>query len=102
MRLAGLALIAVALLAQDSAREAKFAAGNGELRYLYSPAAAAGAPLLVVLPGVTDDASVRKMFEQWQAIAASRAWSCVAPFVNGVSDPAVRALDLILADAKNR
>jgi hypothetical protein len=99
---ASLALIAAALCAQDSPKEATVAVAGGELRYLYAPAAATGAPLLVVLPGVADGPSVRKLFEQWQPLAASRGWSCVIPFVDGVSDPAVKVVDLILTDARKR
>ena len=102
MRLVPLALIAATLCAQEPPKEAKIAAGGGELRYLYSPAAVAGAPLLVILPGVIDEPRARTVFTQWQTLTASRGWSCVLPFVNGVSDPAVKAVEFILADAKKR
>src|SRR5258705_4013119 len=97
-----LALIAAGLSAQDTAKEAKFAAGGGELRYLYAPVAGAEAPLLMVLPGVLEDDGVRKLFARWQPLAASRGWAVVMPFIAGVSDQAVKALELTLTDAKKR
>ena len=103
MRLFYLALIAAGLGAQDTPKEAKFAAGAGELRYLYAPAPAGGeAPLLMVLAGNMDEDSVRKLFAQWQPLAASRGWTVVMPFIAGVSDQAVKALELTLTDAKKR
>ena len=98
MRLVPLALLAAALGAQ----EATFSVGGGELRYLYQAAAVAEAPLLVVLPGDIDETGLRKLFAQWRPLAASRGWSCVMPFVAGVSDQAVKAVELTLADAKKR
>ena len=97
-----LALIAAGLSAQDSPKEAKFAAGGGELRYLYAAAAGGEAPLLLVLPGAMDEDGVRKLFAQWQPLAASRGWNFVMPFIAGVSDQAVKALELTLIDAKKR
>ena len=101
MRRVSLALIAAALCAQEPPKEATVSAGGGELRYLYS-AASPGAPLLMVLPGVTEEPALRQLFAQWQSLAGSHGWSCVMPFVSGVSDPAVKAVELILADAKRR
>src|SRR6266849_10028237 len=100
MRLFFYALITAALGAQEPAREAKFQVAGSELRYLY--AEGAGAPLLVILPGSTDEPSVRKLFSQWQPVAAARGWNCTMPFVAGVSDGAVKAVELVVADAKKR
>ena len=102
MRLVFLVLIAAGLNAQDTAKEAKFAAGGGELRYLYIPAAGGEAPLLMVLPGSMEEDSVRKLFTQWQPLAVSRGWNFVMPFIAGVSDQAAKALELTLTDAKKR
>src|SRR6266849_1116567 len=102
MRLVFLVLIAAGLNAQDTAKEAKFAAGGGELRYLYIPAAGGEAPLLMVLPGSMEEDSVRKLFTQWQPLAVSRGWNFVMPFIAGVSDQAAKAPDLISTDKKNR
>ena len=102
MRVAPLvALIATALSAQDQPKEAKVPVGNGELRYLYAEAAGKG-PLLMVLPDTADEAGLRSLFAQWQPLTASRGWNCVMPFIAGVSDQAVKALELTLADAKKR
>jgi len=102
MRAAPIAILIVSVLsAQVQPNEAKVPVGGGELRYFYS-ASAAKAPLLVILPGVADDPGVRNLFAQWQLMAASRGWNCVMPFITGVSDQAVKALELILADAKKR
>src|SRR6266704_21709 len=95
MRLLLLALIAASL----GAEEAKIQVAGGELRYLYS---AGGAPLLVVLPGGMEEQPVRKLFSRWQPLAAARGWSCLTPFVAGVSDQAVKAIEIILADAAKR
>src|SRR5256885_1251554 len=100
MRLFSLALIAAALGAQQSPKEAKLSTPGGELGYLY--AGAGNAPLLFLLPGAMDDAPVRKLFAQWQPIAAARGWNLAVPVVAGVSDQAVRALESILADVKKR
>jgi len=98
MRLFSLVLIAAALVAQESPKEAKV----GELRYLYSAAGAGSAPLLFLLPGSMDDPSVHKLFAQWQPMAAAHGWNLAMPIVAGVSDQAVKALELALADAKKR
>src|SRR6267143_739343 len=100
MRLFFFALITATLGAQEPAREAKFQVAGNELRYLY--AEGAGAPLLVILPGGTDEAAVRKLFLQWYPVAATRGWNCAMPFVAGVSDGAVKAVELLVADVKKR
>src|SRR5436309_15653393 len=100
MRLFFFALITAALGAQEPAREAKFQVAGSELRYLY--AAGAGGPLLVILPGSPDEPSVRKLFSQWYPVAAARGWNCLMPYVAGVSDGAVKAVELVLADAKKK
>src|ERR1700691_982728 len=102
MRLFPIALIAVALHAQEPAQEAKVAVPGGELRYLFAPAAAANAPLLFLLPGSMEDAAVQKLFTQWRSLAFARGWNCVMPFVAGVSDQAAQAAEAVLADAKKR
>ena len=56
----------------------------------------------MVLPGVGDEPGLRSLFAQWQPVAASRGWNCVMPFITGVSDQAVKAVELTLADAKKR
>src|SRR5438094_5257415 len=100
MRVFFLALITAALGAQEPAREAKIQVAGIELRYLY--AAGDGAPLLVILPGGVDEPAVRKLFSQWQPLAAARGWNCAMPFVDGVSDGAVKAIESVVADAKKR
>src|SRR5437867_3372438 len=94
------ALITAALSAQEPAREAKFQVSGSELRYLY--AAGADTPLLIILPGSMDEAAVRKLFSQWQPAAASLGWNCAMPFVAGVADGAVRAIELVAADVRKR
>jgi hypothetical protein len=94
------ALITATLGAQEPAREAKFQVAGSELRYLYAPGS--GGPLLLILPGATDEPSVRKLFSQWYPVAAVRGWNCAMPFVAGVSDGAVKAVELVVADAKKR
>src|SRR5438876_8479016 len=98
MRLVSLALIAVVLGAQ----EARFAVGESELKYLYSPAPAEQAPLIVGLPGSMEDGAARSLFDHWQPLTAARGWNLVIPLIAGVSDQAVKALELTLADAKKR
>jgi hypothetical protein len=100
MRLLLFALITAALGAQEPAREAKFQVLGSELRYLY--AAAADTSLLIILPGSMNEAVIRKLFSQWQPAAASRGWNCAMPFVAGVADGAVRAVELVVADVKKR
>src|SRR5579872_2026000 len=102
MRLFPIALIAIALHAQEPAQEARIAVSGGELRYLFAPAGAPNAPLLFVLPGGVDDASVQKLFAQWRPLAAARRWNFAMPFVAGVSDQATQAAAAVLADAKKR
>src|SRR6266849_2490237 len=102
MRLFSLALIAAALGAQESPKEAKVSTPGGELRYLYAATSAASAPLLFLLPGSMDYPSVRKLFAHWQPMAVARGWNFAVPVVAGVSDQAVKALELVLADAKKR
>ena len=68
MRLFSLALIAAALGAQESPKEAKVSTPGGELRYLYAATSAGSAPLLFLLPGSMDDPSVRKLFAHWQPL----------------------------------
>src|SRR5882672_8533344 len=94
------ALITATLGAQEPAREAKFQVAGSELRYLYADGS--GGPLLLILPGATDEPSVRKLFSQWYPVAAVRGWNCAMPFVAGVSDGAVKAVELVIADAKKR
>jgi pimeloyl-ACP methyl ester carboxylesterase len=100
MRVFFFALIAVALGAQEPPKEAAVSVAGGELKYLY--AAGSGAPLMVVLPGGMDEPAVRKLFSQWQPLAASRGWNCAMPFGAGVSDGMVKALESIVADVKKR
>jgi hypothetical protein len=102
MRLFSLALIAAVLGAQQSPREARISTPGGELRYVYAAANAGNAPLLFLLPGSMDDPVVQKLFAQWQPMAAARGWHLAVPIVAGVSDQAVKAVELVLADAKNR
>jgi poly(3-hydroxybutyrate) depolymerase len=102
MRLVFLALIAAALGAQESPKEAKVSVPGGELRYLYAAAGAGSAPLLFLLPGSVDDPSLQKLFAQWRPMAAARGWNLVMPIVGGASDGAVKAVELLLADAKKR
>jgi hypothetical protein len=97
-----LALITVVLGAQGPPQEAKISLAGGELRYLYAPAGAGNAPLLLVLPGAMDDPSLQKLFAKWQPMAAARRWNLVMPFIAGVSDQAVKALEAVLADATKR
>jgi hypothetical protein len=49
-----------------------------------------------------DEPAVRTLFEHWQPLTAARGWSLVMPFIAGVSDQAVKAIELTLADAKKR
>src|SRR6266852_4368419 len=98
MRLLFFALIAATLSAQEPPKEAKFQAAGGELKYLY--AAGSGAALLMILPDSTEEAAIRKQFAQWQPAAAALGWNCVMPFVAGVSDQLVKAVELVLADAR--
>src|SRR6185436_20747811 len=100
MRLFLLVLITAALSAQEPAKEAALQVSGAELKYLY--AAGSDTPLLVILPGSTDDPAVRKLFSQWQPVAAARGWNCAMPFVAGIADGAVKAIELIVADAKKR
>ena len=102
MRLFSLALIAAALGAQESPKEARVSTPGGELRYLYATAGAGSAPLLFLLPGSMDDPPVQKLFAQWRPMAAARGWNLAVPIVGGVSDQAVKALESVLADAKKR
>jgi hypothetical protein len=102
MRLLFLPLIAAALGAQESPQEAKVSAPGGELRYLYAAASAGAAPLLFLLPGSVDDPSLQKLFAQWRPMAAARGWNLAMPIIGGVSDQAVRAVEIVLADAKKR
>src|SRR5258708_12277028 len=102
MRLFSLALIAAALGAQEPPKEAKVLTSGGELRYLYAGSGAANAPLLFLLPGSMDGPQVQKLYTQWQPMAAAHGWSLVVPFVAGVSDQAVKAVELLLADPKKR
>jgi poly(3-hydroxybutyrate) depolymerase len=105
MRLVFLALIAGALGAQSPQqappKEVKFSVPGGELRYLYA-AGPDGAPLLLALPGSMEEAAVRNLFTHWQPLAASRGWNFAMPFVAGLSDQAVKAVELILADVKKK
>src|SRR6185436_20940809 len=100
MRLLIFALITAALGAQEPGKEVKFQVSGSELRYLY--AAGTDTPLLVILPGSMDEAAVRKLFSQWQPVTASHGWNCAMPFVAGVSDGAVRAVQLVVADIQKR
>src|SRR5260370_984919 len=52
------ALITATLGAQEPAREAKFQVAGSELRYLYAPGS--GGPLLLILPGATDEPAGRR------------------------------------------
>src|SRR5262249_38528793 len=97
MRLFAVSLISAMLGAQEHFTEAKFQVAGNELRYLY---ATGSGPLLLILPGSTDEPSVRKLFSQWYPVAAARGWSSAMPFVAGVSDGAVKAVELVVADAK--
>src|SRR5258706_5399000 len=102
-RLLLFALVAGALSAQQAPKEATIALNGGELKYLYAASTAKGAaPLLVGLAGTSDEATVRQLFSQWQPLAVSREWNFVAPLVGGVSDPAAKALEIILTDSKKR
>jgi hypothetical protein len=103
------ALIAAALGAQEfpkatqeSPKEAKVSLAGGELRYLYAAAGASNAPLLFLLPGSSDDPSLQKLFAQWQPMTAAHRWNLVAPFLAGVSDQALKAVEAVLSDAKKR
>src|SRR6266851_6447874 len=100
MRLFLSALITATLGAQEPAREAKFQVAGSELKYLYADGS--GGPLLLILPGATDEPSVRKLFSQWYPVVAARGWNCAMPVVAGVSDGAVKAVELVVADAKKR
>src|SRR5262245_42847861 len=99
MRFGLFLMVTWALGAQDPAREAKFQVAGSELRYLYS---AGSGPLLLILPGSMDEPAVRKLFSQWSPAAASRGWNCAMPFIAGISDGAVKAVELVAADAKKR
>ncbi|HTM48491.1 MAG TPA: hypothetical protein VL285_07420 [Bryobacteraceae bacterium] len=100
MRILSFALIAAALSAQAPPREALLQVSGAELKYLY--AAGTDPATLVVLPGSLEEAQFRKVFAQWQPLAGSRGWNCIVPVVAGVGDGEVRALELIVADAKKK
>jgi hypothetical protein len=102
MRIFFLALIAAALDAQDLPKEAKISTQGVELRYLYASAGATHAPLLFLLPGSMDDAPAQKLFAHWRPLAAEAKWNLVVPFIAGVSDQAVKAVEAVVADAKKR
>lgn len=102
MRLAPLLALASTLLcAQEPPREARVAIPGGQVEYLYAPGPA-NAPLLFLLPGVLEGDGARKLFAQWQPLAAAARWSLAMPVVAGVSDLAVKAAEAALADAKKR
>ncbi len=93
-------MIAAALGAQESPKQATVKVAGGELRYLY--AGAGNAPLVFLLPGAMDDSSLLKVFAHWQPLVTARGWNIVVPAIAGVSDAAVKAVDAVLADAKKR
>jgi pimeloyl-ACP methyl ester carboxylesterase len=101
MRLFFLALITVALGAQEPPKEAKVLAAGAELRYLYA-SSADNAPLLFLLPGSMDEPAVRKLFAQWQPLSAASKWNLAVPFIAGVSDQAAKAVEAVLTDTKKR
>jgi hypothetical protein len=101
MRLLFLLVIAASLSAQETAQEAKVTLQGADVKYLYAPVAAK-APLLFLLPGSMDESVARSLFAQWRPLAAASRWNLVVPIVGGVSDPAVKATEAVLADAKKR
>ncbi|MBI1787637.1 MAG: hypothetical protein HYR60_08825, partial [Acidobacteria bacterium] len=85
-----------ALWAQE---EAKVAVAGGEVGYFHSPVAGTESrPLVVVLAGGgANPEAVKALYRQWQI-----GWNVVTPLVSCGSDPGVKALDLIVADARKR
>jgi hypothetical protein len=102
MRLVSLALIATALGAQEPPKEATVPVAQAKIKYLYATAGPDKAPLLFLLPGDMEESSARKLFAQWQPLAAAAHWSLAIPLIAGVFDPAVQAAEAVLSDAKKR
>src|SRR5215472_3104243 len=106
MRYLSPVLLAFAIAAQELPKaappqEATVQLSGAAIKYLYF-AASAGRPLIVFLPDGMEDASTKKVFDQWQPIAASAGWSLVVPQAAGISDPVVKAFEAVLTDAKKR
>jgi len=94
--------MAVALWAQEPPKEATVPVADARIKYLYSTAGPDKAPLLFLLPGDMEEASARKLFAQWQPLAAAAHWNLAIPLIAGVFDPAVQAAEAVLSDAKKR
>ena len=102
MRLA-IALLAAALSAQE-VQEVRIKAAGSELSYRYSsPDPKQRSPLLVVLPGGgAKPESLAEIFRPWRTMAGDRGWHAILPMVPGGVDGGVKALEAILADARQR
>jgi hypothetical protein len=87
-----------------AAEEASVDFHGTPVRYFYTPAPTpAAAPLVVALPGgATTLDTARELLAGWQRIAGPRGWRIVVPLLYAGSDPGVKALDILVADARKR
>jgi pimeloyl-ACP methyl ester carboxylesterase len=102
MRILSLALIAAALGAQEPPQEPKVSVSEAGIKYLYLAAGPDKAPLLFLLPGDMEETATRKLFAQWQPLAAAAHWNLAIPLIAGLSDPAVQAAEGVLSAAKKQ
>jgi len=101
-------ILTIRVTAQDP-EERRIAAQGGELVYFFGAAEKTGkAPLLVALhPQVSGPLEkAREHWKFWQPFCRQRGWMLLVPWTGngtgGSTDQGVKALELIIADAKTR